>query len=843
MAYQNEKNTQAQGQGEQALPEEEFTPEQRTAGLPNSLIMSMPVPPPGLPNSVMREMLDEQIPGTKSGSVSAGMYSAADDTVRRERAGGRFSPSGEPHELVHSPFRQQAASERVKLSVSGDMVQREVDDPKPAEGFAKAAKTVLLIHRFKKRLLDRIHGKKKVPRSDQKSEDITPAPSTKSSLITAGTTDPDPTVTTSTGSPPVAVPKDDDPEGDDRGSSTFTRKPVRTASFKDLYVLVDDEWTDAKAAEAMIINSRKSARSSSGTTTTTVEEEPDPDIPPQPHDENGEVVRDTKSGLWVERNGQDLFVYIDKHWVAAMDTVPAASGSAADAKPHDTGSSTGGAGHGSGSGGGSVTVSGGSHDSGSSTSTGTEDDGVLRDDTAAGNALPNETRIFGTGWRWRMSRTALTDEQINGMVAYYKDYARRHRNRVFATSPKIVAGPIRHALQATSDAVPEAGTDQDSGSHADEPAAPVAAPGRQPDADGSGLISDLDAPVPAASDQVPGVLRGPDNYHRLGDGWKSSMEHTGNAAMAHNVGMGVNAFGRQGVLLNNYLYHVSSDAKEKLDVWDESKWKLPTSDHPTTDSDGHVVSQGDYDPYVNYVAPIAGAALGAYGTFTGAASMAHGIEETIRNSQNVAAGASRWDAAQSGLNTVAATSSTMSSIWGTVQSIGNIGGAATSTFGDAVNAVPGLSIVTGAANAISGTAQAIRGGKTKSELNAAGKELARVAALQQRGDSPAPAPAPGQLTDQQKLQAIMKQGHQSARYNMWSGGMKAVAGGLTIASGISSLAGAAPVAAGIQGVTAVLNLARFIFERAYKSHMRNSIVGEEFDIKWSVRERIYIMGG
>ena len=156
MAYQNEKNTQAQGQGEQALPEEEFTPEQRTTGLPNSLIMSMPVPPPGLPNSVMREMLDEQIPGTKSGSVSAGMYSGADDTVRRERTGGRFSPSGEPHELVHSPFRQQAASERVNLSVSGDTVQREVDDPKPGGGFAEAAKRVLLMNRFKKRMLARI---------------------------------------------------------------------------------------------------------------------------------------------------------------------------------------------------------------------------------------------------------------------------------------------------------------------------------------------------------------------------------------------------------------------------------------------------------------------------------------------------------------------------------------------------------------------------------------------------------------------------------------------------------------------------------------------------------------
>ncbi|MBQ6518165.1 MAG: hypothetical protein IJI14_05550, partial [Anaerolineaceae bacterium] len=328
-------------------------------------------------------------------------------------------------------------------------------------------------------------------------------------------------------------------------------------------------------------------------------------------------------------------------------------------------------------------------------------------------------------------------------------------------------------------------------------------------------------------ERVPGLVPN-GSYWALGSGWQNSKKHRSNASIPQNIAMGANAFGRQGVLLNNYVHHVSQSAKDNLPIWDSSKWKLPTSGSPVKDSSGNIVSSGHYDPYVSYVAPITGAALGVYGTAAGFADMVHGINDTVRHHHNIALGASRWDAAQSGLDTVAAASSTMSSVWSTVQNIGNIGSAATSTFGDAVHAIPGLSIVTGAANAISGTSQAIRGRKTRSELNAAGKLLKSIADRQ----PPAPKLPKGQLTDQEKLALIMKQGHKTAVYNMWSGGLKAASGGLTAASGIASLAGAAPVAAGIQGVVAVLNLARTIFERVYKSKMRNSIVAEEFNIDW-----------
>ena len=58
MAYRNDKQTQGSEQDEKKRPEEELVREQNSFGLPNSLMMAMPMtPPPGTSNSVMREMM------------------------------------------------------------------------------------------------------------------------------------------------------------------------------------------------------------------------------------------------------------------------------------------------------------------------------------------------------------------------------------------------------------------------------------------------------------------------------------------------------------------------------------------------------------------------------------------------------------------------------------------------------------------------------------------------------------------------------------------------------------------------------------------------------------------
>ena len=97
MAYQNEKQAQKPKQYEKQCPEEQRIPEQAYFGMPNSSLMAMPVPPPGMPNSVMREMLSErQIPAaeTEAERLSAGIRSGTPNSVRKEmgrRLGSDFS--------------------------------------------------------------------------------------------------------------------------------------------------------------------------------------------------------------------------------------------------------------------------------------------------------------------------------------------------------------------------------------------------------------------------------------------------------------------------------------------------------------------------------------------------------------------------------------------------------------------------------------------------------------------------------------------------------------------------------------------------------------------------------
>ena len=161
----NKEQAQAPGQDKKVCPEKQPAPEQFSFRFPNSLMMDIPVTPPqGTPNSVMREMMDPQIPAAEEEAdrLSAGIRSGTPDTVRREmgsrlgtdfsairfhtgpesvrvnelmgsraytRGGdvffgsGGFSPSVAAHELVHT-VQQGAASGHVNQSVSFGTIQR-----------------------------------------------------------------------------------------------------------------------------------------------------------------------------------------------------------------------------------------------------------------------------------------------------------------------------------------------------------------------------------------------------------------------------------------------------------------------------------------------------------------------------------------------------------------------------------------------------------------------------------------------------------------------------------------------------------------------------------------------
>ena len=774
MAEQDEKQKQIQGPEEQPEQEKQTAPESAVWELPNSVMAGMPTPPPPpeTPNSVMREMLGEQ-------------------NLSGDAAGNRF-PAGFVPGMPNSVMREMDNRGGYDFS----SLQFQVNSANsPQDEFAPSLPSHELSHNFRQKIVPN-HVSLSVP-----------------------------------GSVVQRDPGNRNKKSDPKPGST-SENSVNEETFKGLFVKIDGKWTEAATAEAKIRSEREEARRNSPTTTTTVQEE-DPNVPPQSKN-NGEVLRDNVTKLWVERAGEKLFVYIDGSWIDAVERDSLPQGEIAedqsssesgenliDMKPRED----------SGKGDNGDIIGNDeplTEDAGESNQSGRNVVGRFNINSRE-DAWDAAGEIFGMGSRWRFFSKPLTDDQIDGMAALYKFHA--GSDVKFPTEGKIVAAPINSALSETNNAVDRASGGADKIEN-DGPLSDSLS--GSPQKSGNQIIEQEPDLIAERGDQdqvirqVPKVLSY-GRYRGLGAGWKTSKKHLGNSMIAQNIGMGASAFGRQGVLLNNYQYHVSQSAKNNLPIWDQSKWKLPTSGNPVKDSNGHIVSSGEYDPYVNYVAPITGAALSAYGVATGFTSMVHGLNDTIRNRQNVAAGASRWDAAQSGLDTVAAASSTMSSAWGLVQNIGNIAGPATSTFGDAAHAVPGLSIVSGAANAISGTAQAIRGRKTRSELNAAGKLLDEIEPPEESNNSQS---SNRPLTDQEKLRMIMKQGHKTAVFNMWSGGLKAVSGGLTAASGIASLVGAAPVAAGIQGVAAVLNIARTIFERVYKSKMRNSIVAEEYNINW-----------
>ena len=165
MAYQSEKQTQGPVQDAKALPEEQFLPGESLYGLPNSSLMAAAgPPPPGFPNSVMREMFsDRQIPAAEAEAdrLSAGITSGTPESVRSrmgrrlgsdfssvrfhsgpesvrtsESMGARaytrgsdvyfgrggFDPAVAAHELVHT-VQQRAVTGHVSQSVSFGTVQ------------------------------------------------------------------------------------------------------------------------------------------------------------------------------------------------------------------------------------------------------------------------------------------------------------------------------------------------------------------------------------------------------------------------------------------------------------------------------------------------------------------------------------------------------------------------------------------------------------------------------------------------------------------------------------------------------------------------------------------------
>lgn len=136
MAYQDDKQTQGPEQDEKQRPEEELVREQSPFGfLPNSLMMAMPVKsPPGTPNSVMREMMDDAeekakgfsvgipsgIPNSKNDPIDSRTHTRSSDIYFGRD---NYTPTVAAHELTHT-LQHSVIPNRVSKSVPAEIVQR-----------------------------------------------------------------------------------------------------------------------------------------------------------------------------------------------------------------------------------------------------------------------------------------------------------------------------------------------------------------------------------------------------------------------------------------------------------------------------------------------------------------------------------------------------------------------------------------------------------------------------------------------------------------------------------------------------------------------------------------------
>ncbi len=120
MPYQGKMQQQAPEEHKKARPEEQFVPEQRTFGMPNSLMQAVPMAQPGTPNSVMREMEPEERSALFRGrgfDPTVGAHELS-HTVRREPA--------------HGPVRQTVPSGTIQRSSSEDDIVLDLGHVAPS---------------------------------------------------------------------------------------------------------------------------------------------------------------------------------------------------------------------------------------------------------------------------------------------------------------------------------------------------------------------------------------------------------------------------------------------------------------------------------------------------------------------------------------------------------------------------------------------------------------------------------------------------------------------------------------------------------------------------------------
>ena len=228
--------------------------------------------------------------------------------------------------------------------------------------------------------------------------------------------------------------------------------------------------------------------------------------------------------------------------------------------------------------------------------------------------------------------------------------------------------------------------------------------------------------------------------------------------------------------------------------------------------------------------------MNALGAVTGAAATLTSGAATVRAIQNLKVGGSGMDVVNNGLDTLANGAGTVSSLLGLANNLTQIGSYANfinhakgaeglvtmAQMGSSGSQwIPGLGVAAGGLSMITGTSQAIQGGRALTKLKKAKGGFDTL-----NGDQP--------LTkDQELMRRTFEQGIQVQERNRTGGILKAISGGLNATSSALTLGGvSAPIGAVFGALGAGVGAANSIFNYRKTKGIRRNALAEDLNIDW-----------
>jgi len=834
MSYQNEKQTQGIPDEEKASPEERFVPDRRSFVVPNSLMMSLPTaPPPGTPNCVMREMLSdrESAAEDEANRLSSGILSGTPNSVRKEmgrRLGadfsavrfhtgpesirknesigsraftrgndvwfgrGGFDPVVGAHELVHT-VQQRAIPGNVSRAVPTGTVQMFSFRETKLGSWLHGIREHFRRHRRKgKEELKAEAGTLKASSGESKDLERT---------ISA---------------PPIA-------EGIDKAVFPPETKPESTTK---------DDMGDLPVFKPVPVKAERGADSGlpAAPSASVI---PEPAFSPQPEELPSAVESEIKAGL--KQQGEEDSEINDtvgrvKKSLAGAPAVPSSASPELSPEPE------------------SVPSESEAEDVPTSflnlplqgeaivpDDSDDDDDAEVVDFEEAYAELLREEQAEDRG-----KDDAVSDPERSASAA-----------GIEAESLEEMEARLERLLAERTELIKRLESAEEGESSSDDrtkspvhPAAPAAPPVSAPP-----ILHDAESDrIPDSEDEEE--FEEEDVARLIGTGRSPSLEEvdedpTEKSARFHrrrggryhsqSAAMGTVKEGTAYVNAGNSLVSGfnSLDELSAMGLDYAAGFEKPETGPYSID---YHKNEG---PALTGATAFASAGTAAVSTVTNAA-------DAVRHIQNIEAGESRFDAAQSSLDTLSSAGTFLSSGAKALETVGAMTPAA--------DFIPGMNIATGTLTLVSGASQGIRGGVALYRINREIRFLERRIMQENRrrreeldDEESGAAPTAASVTAKdlhhgkgfndartRKLMYIFDHGKWVSEYNRTAGLMKAGSGVLTIGSGAATLTGAgAAIGAGLGAASAGLGVGRFAYDKIKKRHIRHRVIAQELGINTS----------